>query len=329
MLNWSIEVLTLPLKYNWKISRNETVVKRNLIVRVSDGRIQGMGEVAPNVRYHESPEVFLEVFGKIQAELSCIETLSDLHYLFDSKFIKGSLCFGIESAFVHLEAQKANRTVFQYLGLEAPGPVYTSYTLPILEPSQVKVFINEYNLLRFKSLKVKINNESGLEVIQELTNITDHPLRIDANEAWLDPDHLLGFMDKCKGANIEFFEQPMPASMVEEYKYLKTRSPYILIADESVTDSFETEHIAAQFHGINMKLMKAGGYLKGIEILEKAKKKGLKTMIGCMVETSLGIFSAINLCNDLNYIDLDGYFLVENEPFNMVSEREGRLFNVT
>jgi L-alanine-DL-glutamate epimerase-like enolase superfamily enzyme len=110
---------------------------------------------------------------------------------------------------------------------------------------------------------------------------------------------------------------------------LKKQSPFELIADESVTNHIDIEEIALQFHGVNMKLMKAGGYFKGIKILQDAKKQGLKTMIGCMVETSLGIFSAINLCNDINYIDLDGHFLIENEPFNMVSEKNGRLFIVT
>jgi L-alanine-DL-glutamate epimerase-like enolase superfamily enzyme len=186
--------------------------------------------------------------------------------------------------------------------------------------------MNEHNLLRFKYLKVKINKDSGLDLLKEIASITNKPLRIDANEAWQDVDDLLVFMEKCHPFPIEFFEQPMPAALEQEYHYLKNTSPYELIADESVTDYAEMKKIASQFHGVNMKLMKAGGYLKGIEILKNAKNEGLKTMIGCMVETSLGIFSAINLCNDLNYIDLDGHFLIENEPFNIVSEREGRLF---
>jgi len=326
MLSWSIQELTLHLKYNWKISRNESSFKKNFIITVSDGNIFASGEVAPNIRYGETPAGIQEQFNKINPQLSFINTLSELIQLINNESLVNSLKFGIESAFVHYQAKKHAIPVYTELGLPQPGPVYTSYTLPIMEPGKVKGFMNEHNLLRFKYLKVKINKDSGLDLLKEIASITNKPLRIDANEAWQDVDDLLVFMEKCHPFPIEFFEQPMPAALEQEYHYLKNTSPYELIADESVTDYAEMKKIASQFHGVNMKLMKAGGYLKGIEILKNAKNEGLKTMIGCMVETSLGIFSAINLCNDLNYIDLDGHFLIENEPFNIVSEREGRLF---
>ncbi len=329
MLSWSIQELTLPLKYSWKISRNESTYKTNFIVSVTDGFYTASGEVAPNIRYGETPSLILEKFNSINSDLKLITTLEELGEILDNKVLIYSLRFGIESAFVHFEAKKNNIPVYQQLGQKTPDPVYTSYTLPIMETGKVRGFIEDHNLLRFKYLKLKINQENGAELLREVSSITHLPLRIDANEAWQDVDSLIVFMESCKDYNLEFFEQPLPSAMVSEYEYLKKKSPYELVADESVTHHVDMEQIARQFHGINMKLMKAGGYLSGIKILEDARSKGLKTMIGCMVETSLGIFSAINLCNDLNYIDLDGHFLIENEPFNIISEREGRLFNVT
>ncbi len=328
-LTWSIEEIRLNLTYNWKISRNESTFKRNFIIKVTDNVHFGLGEVAPNIRYGETPEIILERFNFLPVFPIKIISLSDFSKTIDNLQLPSSLRFGIESAYVHFLAKKNNKPVYTQLGLDPPSEVYTSYTLPIMETGEVKGFINRYNLLRFKYLKLKINQENGKELLEEVAKITDTPLRIDANEAWQDVDNLLVFMETCKRYNIEFFEQPLPAQMVEEYKYLKKTSPYELIADESVTHHFDPDVISEQFHGVNMKLMKAGGYIKGMEILQNSKNKGLKTMIGCMVETSLGIFSAINLSNGINYIDLDGHFLVENEPFNMVSEREGRLKNVT
>ncbi len=329
MISWDIKELRLPLKYNWKISRNESSFKTNFIVSVSDGKLQASGEVAPNIRYGEDPSSILKKFNHLFSDLTSITSLEELTQVIDSDRIESSLRFGIESAYIHLLAQKNNIPVYRQLGLVPPGPADTSYTLPIMETGKVKSFIIDHNLLRFKYIKIKIDKDTGEDLIREVSSICSHPLRIDANEAWQDVDSLIIFMNKLKGYNIQFFEQPLPAAMVEEYKYLKKLSPYTLVADESVTSLVDMEQIETQFHGINMKLMKAGGYLRGMKILEEARNKGLKTMIGCMVETSLGIFSAINLCNDLNYIDLDGHFLIENEPFNMVSEREGRLFNVT
>ena len=329
MLSWSIQELTLPLKYSWKISRNESSYKKNYIISVSDFGISASGEVAPNIRYGEIPEWIVDKFNSIIAELSLINSLSELAEILDSKELYSSLRFGIESCYIHFLAKKNQLPVYAHLGLKAPSEVYTSYTLPIMEPGKVKDFLQDHNLLRFKYLKVKINQETGLDLIHEINKLSAIPLRIDANEAWQDVDSLLVLMEKCKVYNIQFFEQPLPSELVTEYKYLKKCSPYELIADESVTNSLDIEEIALQFHGVNMKLMKAGGYLNGIKILQDARNKGLKTMIGCMVETSLGIFSSINLCNDINYIDLDGHFFIENEPFNMVSEIEGRLINVT
>lgn len=326
MLSWSIQELTLPLKYSWKISRNESSFKTNFIVSVTDGITTGSGEIAPNIRYGETPVLIKEEFARITSDLQPITTLNKLVQFFDKQGLLYSLRFGIESAFVHYQARKNQAPVYTQLGLPAPTPVYTSYTLPIMDIGKVKDFITEHNLLRFRYLKIKINQETGEDLIREVTKISTLPLRIDANEAWQDVDNLIVFMEKWKKHNIQFFEQPLPAAMEHEYHYLKTRSPFELIADESVTHDVDMDRIATQFHGVNMKLMKAGGYLAGIKILKDARERGLKTMIGCMVETSLGIFSAINLCNDLNYIDLDGHFLIENEPFNIVSEREGRLF---
>jgi L-Ala-D/L-Glu epimerase len=74
-----------------------------------------------------------------------------------------------------------------------------------------------------------------------------------------------------------------------------------------------------------MKLMKAGGYMNGLKILNEARKHGLKTMIGCMIETTLGISSAMNICSNINYIDLDGSFIIKNEPFKLITENNGRL----
>ncbi len=329
MLTWSIEELKLTLTYNWKISRNESSFKRNFIIKVTDGIDAAYGEVAPNIRYGETPEIILEKFHFLPSLLESVETIHDLTKVIDNESLPSSLRFGVESAYIHFLSKKNNIPVYTQLGLEAPFEIYTSYTLPIMKPVEVKDFISKYNLLRFKYLKIKIDQESGRDLIEEVSKFTQQPLRIDANEAWQDVDSLLVFMENFKKINIEFFEQPLPSILKEEYKYLKKHCPYELIADESVTNNFDPEEIAHQFHGINMKLMKAGGYLNGIKILQDSKKQGLKTMIGCMVETSLGIFSAINLSNGINYIDLDGHFLVENEPFNMVSEREGRLINVT
>jgi L-alanine-DL-glutamate epimerase-like enolase superfamily enzyme len=118
----------------------------------------------------------------------------------------------------------------------------------------------------------------------------------------------------------------MHSSKAEEYLHLKKHTPFALMADESVTHEADFDLIQNQFHGVNMKLMKAGGYLSGIKILNETRKRGMKTMIGCMVETSLGISSAIRLCTGIDFIDLDGSLILKEDPFGLIREQDGILF---
>jgi len=327
VLNWGIEEKKLELIYNWKISRNESLYKINSFITVKDDLYCGTGEVAPNLRYNETPEKVQQQFALFtQLEPQKLNSLEELTELLAAINSCNSLRFGIESAYIHYHCAKNHLKVYKLLNLQEPQIINTTYTLPIMEIGEIGEFIIKYNLKRFKSLKIKINSIEGYETLKEVAQFYDKPLKIDANEAWTNPDELLLFFEKIKGFNIEFIEQPMPSALKKEYTYLKSKSVFELIADESVLNSPNFNELKKQFHGINMKLMKAGGYLNGINILNNAKKIGLKTMIGCMVETTLGISSAMNLCNDINYIDLDGFFIIKNEPFKLVSEKEGLLF---
>jgi L-alanine-DL-glutamate epimerase-like enolase superfamily enzyme len=112
---------------------------------------------------------------------------------------------------------------------------------------------------------------------------------------------------------------------VDDYKAVKKLQLFPLMADESVCDEANFEEITQQFDYVNMKLMKAGGYLNGLHIINEAKAHNLKTMVGCMVETSLGISSAWHLCSLTNYADLDGYLIVKEEPFGLLKEENGKI----
>ncbi|HXA01090.1 MAG TPA: enolase C-terminal domain-like protein [Cytophagaceae bacterium] len=301
--------------------------KTNLFVSVEKDGYKGMGEVAPNIRYGEDPELIKSQFENFIENIpSGLNSLQELQMVFKSLKICHSLQFGLESSFIHYMSLKNNKPVYEYLGIPAPGPIYTSYTLPIMEPGLIKDFLEKLQLKRFKSLKIKINSAEGLDIIKEVAKCSPLPLRVDANEGWRDVENLIQFTESLKKYNIEFLEQPLPADFNEEYIYLKKYSLLELMADESITNEGNFYILAQQFHGINMKLMKAGGYINGLNILNEARKHGLKTMIGCMIETTLGISSAMNICHNINYIDLDGYFIIKNEPFKLANEKNGRLY---
>jgi L-alanine-DL-glutamate epimerase-like enolase superfamily enzyme len=325
-INWQIETLRLELKYTWKLSRNATDFKLNNIITVGDGRYTGRGEVAPNIRYNETPERMLSEYERF-VKVAPTEPIhiEELTLLLDSLILPNALRFGIESAYIHFRCAQSGETVCDYLGVQHPLQVATSFSLPIMPADEIAGFYRTHNLARFNRLKLKVNEEYAHDLLQALSKVTTQPLIIDANEGWKDPDKLLSFLNGLKAYNIDVIEQPMPAGMDAEYVYVKKQSPFILIADESVCDSANFETLQHQFHGVNMKLMKAGGYLNGLRLLNEAVKHHMHTMVGCMIETSVGISSAFNLCAGVNFVDLDGFMIVQNEPYQLVSESEGLL----
>ncbi|MBC3538390.1 enolase C-terminal domain-like protein [Rufibacter sediminis] len=326
MLLWNLEALDLTLRYTWKISRNASDVKTNIFVSVGDERFQGRGEAAPNIRYGETPEVLQQQFETLKSNgLVQVGSLEELQHLLQLHLVLPALRFAIESAYVHFVCRKNGQTVTEFLGVTPVASAPTAYSYPIMDPGKIAAFTKEHGLHRFEYLKVKVNQESGLDMLSEVTKATQQGLIIDANEAWQDPDSLMRFFEGLKKYPVLMIEQPMPSALQEEYLYLKKRSPYDLFADESVTDHADWDLLQQQFHGVNMKLMKAGGYLNGLAILQKTRSLGLKTMIGCMMETSMGIWSALQLAHGVDLLDLDGMLVVKDEPFHLVREEAGRL----
>ncbi len=324
---WTIDWIELPLKYTWKLSRNQTDVKFNAIIRYEKNGFVGLGEVAPNIRYHETQERVDAEFVQFMASQSQISCEEELHETLRFMPICPALRFGIESAYIHWMAASTKKATTEILGLlPIEKPVNTSFTLPIMDINDIQNFIAKHNISRFKSLKVKVFADGAAELIAQTQKYYKGSLLIDGNEAWQNPDDLLRLLADFKTANFDLIEQPFPASCIDEYTYLKKHIKLPVIADESLHGLEDVEELQHQFHGINMKLMKAGGYRNGIRLLNQARKMKLKTMIGCMVETGLGISSAMNLVNDIDFVDLDGFLIPQNNPYPLVEEKGGMIY---
>jgi L-alanine-DL-glutamate epimerase-like enolase superfamily enzyme len=328
---WSITPLVLPLRYIWKISRNASTTKTNLLVRVAGDGQQGQGEAAPNVRYGETPELLQQQFATLQAHgLNEIATLDEFDALLAAHPVAHALGFGLEAALVQWLAARADQPVWQFLGVPAPAPaVTTAFSLPIMSPGDVATFLREQRAARFDLLKIKVNATEGLDLLGEVARaLPSHALLVDGNETWPDADSVLQFLEQARalpGLHLRLLEQPMPAACADDYRYLRPRSNVPLMADESVTDTADFAAIAEQFHGVNVKLMKAGGFRRGIELLRHTRAHGLLPMLGCMVETTVGIAAALQIGGLAEVLDLDGFLIVRDEPFGLVTEAEGHL----
>lgn len=320
-----LEKRHLDLKVNWKLSRNQTTFKENFIVHLHTLSGYFRSEIAPNIRYGETPELIEKQFSDwlTDNDITKITNLSMLNVDLDKTKLFHSLRFGLESVFISYFAKKSVQSISDFLGLPQPKSVPTSFSMPIMPAGEIADYLKP--LSRFQSLKIKVSAESAEEMLQEIKKHTSVKLRVDANEGWKDLDSFMRFQETLNGMNIELIEQPFPSTMSSEYRELKKRTPYKLLADESIEDVGDFSELAKQFHAVNIKLMKTGSLIKARDLLREAKKNNLESMMGCMIETSIGISYGMLFTGMVEFVDLDGFLLVKDEPFHLVSEKEGLL----
>jgi glutamate racemase len=299
----SLKKVKLELKVNWKISRNESLYKENFIL--SNGEFES--EIAPNIRYNESVD-------RIEKEFIELVNSNVLK-------VQSHWCNSFKNAVANLELKvKSSGDLFTYLNITKQNFVITSFSIPMMDIKEVKSYLANNN--EFESYKLKLCGLHDLPLLKEVVSNTSKKIRIDANEGFLSLENYLEFEDQIKDMNIEFIEQPFKSSMKDEYKKLKVISKFEIIADESVEEDFDGEEFSQMFHGINVKLMKAGGIENSKYLLDKARSYGLKTMIGCMIETSLGISEAMVLGPLADYVDLDGALLIKNDPYSDILDQK-------
>jgi L-alanine-DL-glutamate epimerase-like enolase superfamily enzyme len=316
-----LEKRHLDLKVNWKLSRNQTTFKENFIVHLDNFQ----SEIAPNIRYGETPDKIQEQFDLWlkNTDLSALTNDQNLKAALDKQPLFHSLRFGLESAYLASFAKSAGKNLGDYLGLPAPVAVETSFSMPIIPVNEIPEYLEK--IKRFTSLKIKVNAETAEEMLGEIKKHTNVKLRVDANEGWSDLDTFMRFQETLKGMNIELIEQPFPSSMAAEYRELKKKTPYTLLADESIEDVASFADLATQFHAVNIKLMKTGSLIKARDLILEAKRNNMTAMMGCMIETSIGISYGMLFGGMVEYVDLDGFLLVKDEPFKLVSEQNGIL----
>ena len=329
MLVWSLQKLELPLRFDCKTPMAEGEAARiNFIVRIEDAKHWGEGEVAfPSLANQKTENLIEDYFDHFKQKwVPSVDGIAVLTGLLNDIGVPECLRFGIESAYIHYLANANNQSVHQILSLNQMKIVPTSFSIPVMGPEKLKEFYTANRLDRFKSLKVNIYNEDGIALVKEVVKLHGPRIRIDANASFQDIGQVLEMIEQVKSDNIEFLEQPLPVGAYEESKMLKKKSPVPIIADESITNGNVTKELGFQFDGVNIKLMKAGGYIKALNQMRMAKSLNMKVLLGSMIETGLGISSAVNIASKADYFDLDGFLTLGNNPYPLVEEENGNIF---
>ena len=330
-MNLSYRRFDLRFKHAWMIasslSEGSKLTYPAAIVELRDADgVIGYGESAPSTRYKETVDssmAFLErvdasrlSFDDIPGSMEYVEAIAPGNYS-----PKGA----INIALLDGAAKKARKPLHEFLGLKfAEGKHITCFTIGIDTPDKIRVKVAEAE--QYPILKIKLGapgDEENLAAVREVA--PKKILRVDANEGWKTKEEALRRLEwLAKDPNIEFVEQPLPAANpVSDFKWLKERSPLTLVADESYVHASDVDLCAECFHGVNVKLCKAGGITRGFEALSTARKAGLKTMLGCMTESSILTAAGAHLAELTNWLDLDGNLLITNDPFAGVTSQNG------
>src|SRR5208283_1716980 len=224
-------------------------------------------------------------------------------------------------------AKRAKKPIYDFLELGfRENHHITSFSIGIDKPDVIRQKVLEAE--QYPVLKVKVGGADDKANMQALRDVAPtKTVRVDANEGWKTKEQALEMIEwLAKDGHVEFVEQPMPAATpAKDWVWLKQRSPLPIFGDESYHLAADAAQAAECFHGVNVKLVKTGGVCAGFEALQAARKAGLKTMLGCMIESSILISAAAHLAELCDYLDVDGNILITNDPYVGVTAEKGML----
>jgi L-alanine-DL-glutamate epimerase-like enolase superfamily enzyme len=226
----------------------------------------------------------------------------------------------IDSALHDWLGKRLGEPLWRVFGLSPTSPP-TSYTIGI--DTLEGTIDRTRRAAQFQVLKLKVGGSDDLERLQAVRENTGARLRIDGNEGWT-LETARELMPVLVEMGVEFVEQPFPAADLDSFRALRELSPRIpVLIDEGVKDLLDVARVAAYADGINIKLAKSGGIREALRMIHAARALGLQVMLGCMIESELGIAAAAQIASLVDFVDLDGHLLISSSPFTGLGFRDG------
>jgi L-alanine-DL-glutamate epimerase-like enolase superfamily enzyme len=321
------EILTLRTKHPFTISRGGASEWRVVWVRViDDDGTEGWGEAAPSRFYGESADsvvAALRAFAPLleRADPWAIETIeADLERALR---FNAAAKVAVSAALHDLAGKRLGVPLYNMWGLNPATAPKSSFTIGIGDEAELRRKVKE--AAQYPVLKVKLGTERDAEIVRTIRDAAPNAvLRVDANAAWT-PKQALGMMDVLMECGVEFVEQPLPPHDIAGLRFVRERAPLPIIADESCLTSTDVARLVGAVDGINIKLAKCASLREAMRMIGTARAHGMRVMMGCMIESSLGITAAAHLAPLLDYADLDGAALLAEDPFTGASIAGGTI----
>lgn len=212
---------------------------------------------------------------------------------------------------------------YKIWGLSPEKAPNTSFTIGIDKADVVRQKVKEAS--PYKVIKVKMGLDNDQETVEIIRSMTDVPICVDVNQGWNDREHALRMIDWLAERNCLFVEQPMPKENFEDIAWLKSRSSLPIIADEAFQRLNDIPKLAEAYDGINIKLMKSTGLHEAYKMVNLGRALGMKIMVGCMTETSCAVSAAAQIAPLVDFADLDGNLLIDNDRFDGMKIVDGKV----
>lgn len=311
----------LELTHIFRLARGASDVRQTLVLELEEEGLMGLGEAAPIGRYDQDCASAARA-----AEAMAQRLTSPLAYdsAASSVAVPGEVAAeaAMDMAICDLAGKKLGVPLYELMGIDPRQTPMTSFTIGMDTPEVVEAKVKEAG--DYEVLKIKMGWDEDRQILEAVRGLTDRPLRVDANEGWT-LEGAQARLEWLESMGVELVEQPLPAGQLEEMRELRRLSPLPLFADESVHRAADIPRLSGAFDGINIKLMKCGGLGEARRMIAVARAHGMQVMLGCMVESSLAITAAAHLSPLVDFADLDGNLLIDNDPFVGVTVMGGRL----
>ncbi len=315
-LTW--ETFTISAKHPFKISRAVKQTVERVWVRVAADGLEGWGEAAPSRYYGETAGTVVAALEQMRpviegaAHPERLETLE--RELRGAIGHNGSARAAVSAALHDLAGKREGQPLWKLWGLDPAGAPPSSFTIGLDEPAVLRKKVEE--AAKYPILKVKLGTDRDEELLSTVSDAATPGtvLRVDANGAWT-ASEAIERIAMLVDFGVEFVEQPLHKADLDGYRFLHGRAALPIIADESCVDSADVPGLVGLVDGINIKLAKCGGPREALRMIDSARSYGLSVMMGCMLESSLGIAPAAHLASLLDYADLDGAALLASDPF--------------
>ncbi|MBD3348706.1 MAG: dipeptide epimerase [Candidatus Eisenbacteria bacterium] len=320
----SYEIVELVPRFVFRTARNTSASSESVIVTISDGSLTGMGEAAPSRFYGEDTESVVAYLERMRPGVEHAAHESELMAILTSRggTEDPAARASLEIAAHDMMGRRYHMPLYRHFDLDPSDMPHSTISIGLDSP---KVMLEKAREVEgFPLLKIKLDSKIDLSIVERIKEATGASVTVDANCAW-GPDEAIEKVAALAEIGVELVEQPVAADDIDGLRRVTESADVPVYADESCPTSAHLPRVADAVDGIVIKLMKCGGLLDAVRMATLARERGLGTMIGCMMESSLALTASAHIAPLMDYADLDGGFLLSNDPFDGMRIDRGRI----